>query len=197
MLPERTILNTNQYNDLTLFVTWNALANVFGGTFDPGLDTVTASCTVVSCERPPVDRNDELMARQQMIDTVMTAQSTVGSMLLPENTMIKTLGIYTYGEGLRIQQPGMNISVNYDSGNYVLRDMTGPQIQSQNKSYYHVEAIDQGVYAIEFDYLRDFKSLFRTKNRNYARVTFTGTIVAPAEIQILRRRIATPKIITL
>lgn len=198
ILPERTILNTNQYNDLTVFVTWEALANVFGGTYDPLLDTITASCSVISCERPPVDRNDELMSRQQMIDTIANGAFNIGSFILPENTMIKTLmNIARDSAGLRSNTAQDILTVSYDSGNYVLRNMTYSQIQSQNKSYYHVEAIDAGVAVYEFDQTRDFKTLFRTKNRNYARIEYTGNIPVDGTIELFRRRIATPKVITL
>lgn len=196
--PERTILNTNQYNDLTLFIAWEDLSSIWGGSFDPQLDIVSVNCTIVSCERPPVDRGDELLARQQMIDTVANGVFNVGSLLLPENTMIKTLATYTYdGSGLRVNTEQENININYDSGNYVLRDLSTTEIQSLNKSYYHVEAIQPGVYVIEFDQMRDFKTLFRTKNRNYARATFTPIEGADGTIRLFRRRIATPKIITM
>lgn len=196
ILKERCILNSNQYNDMTLYITWEEMDVAFPDWVDP-TDVVTyIYCQVVSCERSPMDRPDLLLDRQQMIDNAVIVPATEPFVILPENTNIKTLMAITRdGDGLRVNTPVDRFTVDYDSGNYVLRDMTSEQIQSQNKQYYHVENIADGIYIIEFDQLHDFKSLFRTKNRNYARLVFTPPAIPidDATIEIFRRRIATPK----
>lgn len=194
--PERTILNTNSYNDLTLYVNW-ADVSIVWPTWVDGVDSISIDCRVVSCERPPIDRAEELLARQQSIDNVVTTDVATPHLLLPENTMIKTLMVITrLDSGARTDTLLDNLRVDYDSGNYVLRDMDTGAIQSQNKQYYNVENIAVGVYVIEFDQTHDFKTLFRTINRNFARIVFTRpTPGVPGNVQVFRRRIATPKII--
>lgn len=205
-LVERTILNSNEYNDLAIYITWADFAVISGDWAGGATDIVNYFyCDLISCERPPVEidgdrRNDELLARQRMIDNVVTTDATPETrFLLPENTNIKTLMLITRdAAGLRSNLIIDRLKVDFDSGNFVLRDWSGSQCRSQNKQYYHVESLETGVYIIEFDQNHDFKTLFSTKGRNYARliVTEVAAPVSGASMDLFRRRIATPKQIT-
>ncbi len=205
-LSERTILNTNEYNDLTLYITWADFGVISPDWVGGVTDVVNYFyCDVISCERPPVEingdrRNDELLARQRMIDNVVSIDATPETnFLLPENTNVKTLMLITRdGDGLRSNLIINRLQVNFDSGNFVLREWSGGECQSQNKQYYHVENILDGIYIIEFDQNHDFKTLFSTQDRNYARlvVTEVAAPVSGASMNLFRRRIATPKQIT-
>lgn len=198
--PERTILNTVQYNDLTLFAEWADFSVISPDWVSANDNVDFFYCNVVSLERLPVAKAEETLNRQQMIDRVQTKRAdTVDGFLLPENTMVKTLMVVTRdGNGDRVDNVISNLNVNFDSGNFILRDMSADEIQSLNKQYYHVEQLDTGVYVIEFDLSHDFSTLFNTKDRNYARLDWTQATppVADATLTLLTRRIATPKQLT-
>lgn len=203
IFPERTILNTVQYNDLALYLQYADIGDSISGDWVDGVDILdNFQVDLVSLERPPVDKLEEILNRQQSIDRVQTKLvSSLDGFLLPENTMIKTLMVIVRRPGadrLRTNVGIGNLSVNFDSGNFVLRDMTGAQIQSENKQYYTVENIDVGVYVIEFDKSHDFSTLFNTKDRNYARLEWTEAVppFINATIELFTRRIATPKQLT-
>lgn len=197
ILTERTILNTNQYNDMTLYITWADLATIWPGWVDDTDLVDHVYCNIVSLERPPINRAEELLPRQQMLDSVARTAWDTNEFILPENTDIKTLMLITRNAaGLRVNTMLDYLTVNYDSGNYVLRYLNATTIQSQNKSYYNVEMIYPGVYIIEFDQTHDFKTLFSTVNRNYAKAIWTNGVLEEGTFEIFRRRIATPTIIT-
>lgn len=194
--PERTALNTNSYNDSTLYATWADLDVAWPG-WDKTRDNIIVDCRVVSYERQPLGKKDELLVRQQMIDNTARSDINAASQLLPENTNIKTLVVITRdSEGARADGMLVRIRVTFDSGSYVIRDMFASAIQSQNKSYYGVEQIATGVYVIEFDQTHDFKCLFNTTDRNFARIEFEAAAAQTGSIEVLRRRIDTPKIMT-
>lgn len=196
VLPERTTLNTMAYNDLTFYCTFTDMLTVYP-LWDIENDTATVECSVVSCERPPIDWPDEIIARQRSLDTVVSGPYNVDKFLLPDNTNIKTLMAITRdSEGLRVNTEQENFIVNYDSGSYVLRNLSWGEIRSINKQYYHSEQLDDGVAVIEFDQMHDFRTLFRTKDRNYANAVFEPTATAAGSIELFRRRIATVKGIT-
>lgn len=200
IFPERTILNTVQYNDLAMYLDYADFGAAISDDWMPADTLDYFYVDVVSLERPPIDMAEETLNRQQSIDRVQTKMvDSLDGFLLPENTMVKTLMVITRdSDGIRIDTAIDELSVNFDSGNFVLRDMTGQQVQSENKQYYSVEALDVGVYVIEFDKSHDFSCLFNTKDRNYARLEWTEAAPAAqnATITLFTRRIATPKQLT-
>lgn len=194
--PERTVLNTNQYNDSTIYATWDDLATVWPG-WDSANDSIEVDCRVVSYERLPLGKKDELLNRQQMMDNQQKVVIGTPSVLLPENTKVKTLVVITRDDqGDRANGLLERLKVTYNSGSFDVRDLLCTSIQSQNKCYYGVENIAVGVYVIEFDQTHDFKTLLDTTDKNFSKLEFEPVSGAAGTIEILRRKIETPKIKT-
>lgn len=194
IFPERTLLNTMSYNDLTLFINWNPVTAMFVDS-DAVLNYVY--CDVLMYERPPLSVAEETITRQVMYDNVVSDKLILDTnILLPENTMIKTLMVIARDlNGRRSNNLIARLKVQYDSGDYEIRDLRAGACQSFNKQFYSVETIADGVYVIEFDILHDYRSLFKTKDRNFARLVLESVVPEPTEasVEIFRRRIATQK----
>ena len=201
LIPERTALNMNEFNEVTLTIWW-AANTVLSPQWTPAAPDVIDSivCSVVTLERTPVGIQDETQPKQRMIDTYQQrSASAVPMFTLPENTMLKTLMAITRdGDGLRSNAVLSDFRVTHTNDEVTLRHLTPYQIQSLNKSLYHVEQTETGVYIIEFDQDHDFTELFNTKNKNYARLHWEE--VDPpgdsATVELFRRVIVTPAQLT-
>lgn len=209
LLPERTILNSMQYQDLVIEIWWaNFWASITSAQTVAGDVINSFTCDLIAVEREPIIKvnqkkeiiyNDESINRQQMIDTFVTkGAAPETNFLMPENTFIKTLMAITRDDqGDRAEGIIETFQVDYDSKKDIIRNLPATAIQSQNKQYYHVENLPTGVYIIEFDLARDFKSLFKTKGRNYAYLRAYQFVTPVAgSVDLFRRRIATPAQIT-
>lgn len=156
-LPERTILNTNEFSEIALEIQWGAPADIALSDFtDPPLILTDVVCDIVALERVPLDMNDELLNRQRLVDTMqvrtITADFSSVSFDLPENTLLKTLLFYiehkkqytpTIGDDgaiRRIPLDGgiLRARVEDNNGAHIIREMSGRQIQSSNQSYYNM-----------------------------------------------------------
>lgn len=208
-LPERTILNTMQYQDMVIEIWWADFWAVITTGTPTATDVINSfTCDLIAVEREPLLKvnkqkeiiyNDEAINRQQMIDTFVTKTAVPETnFLLPENTFIKTLMAVTRdSNGVRADGIIETFQVDYDSKKDIIRNLPASAIQSWMKQYYHVESITTGVYIIEFDLARDFKSLFKTKGRNYAYMRgYQFATPTAGTVDLFRRRIATPAQIT-
>jgi len=198
-LPERTALNTSEYNEITLKIYWGDGTNL-SPDWDIELDTIdSVVCDVVSLERLPAGVQEETQVKQRMIDTEQSAAITEGmNFILPENTMVKTLGVITRDEnGLRTDVAVGEMRLTHTNDEVTLRKMDGPQVQSQNKSYYNVENVATGFYVFELDKDHDFTELFDTKGKNYARLHVDPNATPiTSTAQLFRRVITTPAQLT-
>lgn len=156
-LPERTILNTNEFSELGLYLLWGSAEDVAIDVFtEPQLVLSDVVCDVVALERVPVDMNDELLSRQRMVDTIqnraLSADNQTVAFDLPENTLIKTLLFYVEQTVKYTPEvppvPGpsktsapmpngvLRARIEDNNGAHVLRELSGKQIESILQSYY-------------------------------------------------------------
>lgn len=156
-IPERTLLNTNEFSEIGLYIRWGSPEDIPTLTpTDTQLVLSDVVCDIVALERVPVDMTDELLNRQRMVDTVQTralsSNNETISFDLPENTLLKTLLFYVENSKqytpevvppppppvFRIPVPNgiLRARVEDNNGAHVIRELTGRQIQSINQSYY-------------------------------------------------------------
>lgn len=247
-IPERTMLNTNEFSEIGLYILWGSAEDIPLEELDETQLVISdVVCDVTALERVPVDMTDELLNRQRMVDTVQTraisSNNETVSFDLPENTLIKTLLFYVeikkrytpeiplvpLSPTLRGPLPNgiLRARVEDDNGAHVIREMSGRQIQSINQSYYGMsdltprEWADQipelphetdtfygnqkpGIYALEFDQMHDFSTLYSTIGINYPKLILDCGILpgTPAEytisyrVVLLQRQIITPASVT-
>lgn len=95
-LKERTILNTNEYNNLDLALNWGDVSDVVGDYNDFYQNDFAISnceCEVISVERLPMDDDDMLLNRQRLVDSYQEKSYVLGTeaeFFLPENTLVDT-----------------------------------------------------------------------------------------------------------
>ncbi|MCK4792272.1 MAG: hypothetical protein KAV87_51560, partial [Desulfobacteraceae bacterium] len=173
LLPERTAVNTNEWNEITLKIYWAdgvALAPAWEEA-DDDIDYVV--CSVCSLEKlpPPGSPQEEVQIKQRMIDTEQAGNLAAGTnFIMPENTMLKTIGVVTRdSNGDRTDAAAGEMRLTHTNDQVTLRRMTWQQIQSQNKSYYNIEDLDVGFAIFELDKDHDFTELLNTRNRNFVR----------------------------
>lgn len=202
--PEKTILNLNEFTELYVDILWDDTDNIYNEV----LENAFVTATIVALEREPINLSDELEPRLKLIDQVyrLPIESDHLEFLLPENTFIKTIqSMITQPElnNRRIDESGTagqtiaNLSIEDDDNAHSLREWSGKQIQSSNKSYYGLEVVPAGIWTIEFDQLRDFTTLYKTYGRNYPKIKFDFSTSQdipqnPANLDLLIRQVATP-----
>ncbi len=159
-LPERTIMNTNEFSEIRLDITWG---NELDMCFTPQSTSVALfvnfTCDIVALERVPLSMEDELLNRQRMVDTMQT-RTVLGdnephTFDLPENSLIKTLLFYLERKRQWVPEVGdpsgfcraplhngiVRARVEDNNGAHIIRDLTGLQIQSIMRFYFGLEGI--------------------------------------------------------
>lgn len=156
-IPERTLLNTNEFSEIGIYIRWGSPEDIPIDTLDDtSLVLSDVVCDIVALERVPVDITDELLNRQRMVDTVQTralsSDNEIVSFDLPENTLIKSLLFYMESTKQytpeviptpappKFQGPRPNgilrARIEDNNGAHVIRELSGRQLQSINQSYY-------------------------------------------------------------
>lgn len=188
VFPEKTVLNTNEYNELTLVIQWGSGLNLTPD-FDGDNTLTVVAIDVCALERLPIiieGNADQLTNRQRAVDSVLvkTAEEAM-EFLLPENTMIKELGIFiqkkveddaniAFGDFL------VNARVTDNNDQNVIMNLPGTSLKSRNKEMYSQEALTTGFYLIPFDRDHDFTTLLSTIGTNFPKLTLE---LAPAFIE--------------
>jgi hypothetical protein len=199
--PEKTILNLNEFTELYIDILWGDVNDIYAASGLLAEYNVVA--TVIALEREPVNMSDELEPRKKLIDQSypLPIESTNLEYLLPENTLIKTLLFLLTVDSTeqRNAVPILNVSIEDDDNAHSMREWSGSQIQSANKMYYGTELVEVGLYAIEFDQLRDLSSMYKTFGVNYPKIKFEfdPTVLDAAKtLELLIRQVTTPPAIT-
>jgi len=167
IVPERTVLNTNEFSELTISVTWGSEYDICCYSDQvPPVPLKGGSVNLIALERVPISMDDELLNRQRMVDT-MQQQAAVGSQVifdLPENTLLKTLLFYvelekqfddeiTKGPVCRLPYPGAitSFQVEDNNGAHVIRSMNAVDNLSEIKDYFGLnnglDRFDAGVFS--------------------------------------------------
>lgn len=159
-LPERTILNTNEFSEIGIYITWGNPNDIpLADYAEPALTLQNVVCDIVALERVPLSMEDELLNRQRMVDTmqekVVTQDGEIVTFDLPENSLVKTLLFYVEKKYQNIpevpppegtcfyHEPYENgivrARVEDNNGAHIIREMSGYQMQSMMRSYYGLE----------------------------------------------------------
>lgn len=108
-LPERTILNTNEFSEIGLYLDWGSNLDLCVGAGQAPVYTIDElNCHVVALERVPLDMSDELLTRQRMVDTMQVKPAVSEGIVtfdLPENTLLKTLLFYVEKKARYVEAP--------------------------------------------------------------------------------------------
>lgn len=209
--PEQTILNSNNFTNLTLYITWGTPTDIFP-TWTELTDTLTVDCDLIALYRLPIDAADQQLPRKNMVDIEQVRRVDVAGLtpvdfLLPEETFIKT--IYILALARDVADPWTpydvvldNLEITDNNRAHVLRSLDAEHIQSINKMDYHIETIEPGFYVIEFArsgpcgaMSADYSMLYNTRNKNYPRLTMTVNPAIDkdeAKYLIVVRKIAIP-----
>lgn len=157
MIEERTILNPNEYSELTLYLRWgNEDDFAVGALTNTSITLTDVVCDVVALERVPLDMNDELLNRQRLTDTMqIKSVADTGQIVtfdLPDNALLKTLLFYV--EHKKVYSPApdptaphpifryplsegvVRARVEDNAGAHIIRELSGKQIQSMNNAFY-------------------------------------------------------------
>lgn len=208
--PEVTELNTNEFTELYIDVYWRDPANLW---FNVLCAVSACEIQVVSLECIPVSNADKLSPRKKLIDLSnrYLIQGEEDSVLLPENTMIKTIQIITYVKDenyVFTRTDGIleRVRIEDDDQKRSMRSLLATEIQSVNKPYYGIERLNNlgqdqmaGVYVIEFDQMKDLSSMYDTSGLNYPKLIldFIPAIIDGTQhYSVLIRQVATPPALT-
>lgn len=177
IFPEETILNTNEFTEMLLEITFGDYRDLYG--VPP---SVSFEVEVYSLERRKINTDDELHPRKKMMDFDQRLP-IVGSQAqrrLPENALIKTIMVTIIGgngESGRQDNILEYLRIVDDDEANVYVSLSAEEIKSFNKSYYGIEksnplAAEQqaGVYIVEFDQLRDLSSLYNTTGKLFPKI---------------------------
>lgn len=217
---EETILNSNESTEIWIDVTWG---DVDTDISDVGVGPIfDLELHVIPLERQPINLSDKLEPRKKLIDLSevrpLTDNDQEIQYLLPENTLIKTILVSisrTGGAPYNGYRSGANWLANLqivdDDNANVWFEMTGDEIQSDNKMYYGNEDVwpwtnsmgspnakpADGLYVVEFDRLRDLTSCYNTAGKNYPKLILNFARPVPnenetTEIGIFIRQVNTP-----
>jgi len=200
--PEITILNTNNFDNLTMIVQFGNAADFVDANGTLG----ALACQVVQVDRMPADATDETEPRliNQLTRkiTAVTGPGTDLAMDIPDKAQIQQMYIiarnFTAGHiaGERVDNLINNVRVVLDNGNRVERRVTWPQIQQRNKEDYGVETNIVGFGVIDYDPDGSFDDLLDLRAVNAPQLLFD--VNAPgglgAEIEVGFRQIVTPAV---
>lgn len=170
-----TALNTNEFTELYLTVEYYPiLTDLYAGE----ILLLSWELFVNILERETVNVSDQLEVRKKLIDfdaMYDIQNNNYFETLLPENTNLKTISLYTSSEDWERPLPATNvirrIAIEDDGHAHSLRELSGHQVQSENQAYYNLEpGQNGGIFVIEFDKMRDLTSLYRTLGVNFPKL---------------------------
>ncbi len=206
VFPEKTVLNTNEYNELTLVIQWGSGLSLTPD-FDGDNTLTVAVIDVIALERLPIitdDNVDQLTNRQRVVDSILIKDAAAAlEFLLPENTMIKELGIFvsalaeTTGEIVHVNNV-VNARVTDNNEQNVIMNLPGVAIKSRNKEMFGLEALEDGFYLIPFGRDHDFSSILSTIGTNFPKLNleigaaFIGDTTTKKQVFVFVRQIVTP-----
>ncbi len=156
-LPERTVLNTNEFSEIALYIRWGEPRDFcITDQTDYVAEVRNFVCDIVALERIPLSMEDELLNRQRMVDTMqyktVTTDNQIITFDLPENTLNKTLLFYLERKSQYVPEVGepacycrtfihdgiVRARVEDNNGAHIIREMSGRQNQSIIRTYYHI-----------------------------------------------------------
>jgi hypothetical protein len=203
--PEETILNTNNYDNLTMIA---QLGN--GADFcDAAGTTVTLiQLNVTQVDRLPVSPEDEMEPRliNQLTRKVLqfTAAQQNLALDIPDKAEIDSIYVIARDLTLNHVLPERsdilvnNLRVALDNGNRIERFQTWAQMQQKNKEDFALENAIPGFAALSFDPDGDLKEMLDLRGVNSPQLLFDVNAPVGAtgvgELEVGFRQIVTPQI---